>query len=274
MGPLSVVSGTLAAAILGLAVSTALAEPLAADASPLQLAAVEVDGQQAKGARPAAQVSTRADDADEYEADSAQLFDSATLPPVPSNFSVKWAELRRRLASNEKVLARCRLDPRDCPPAAQAFLRIVDMAREYEGRARIGQINRAVNLQIRPMSDEAQYGVPDFWSSPLETFAAGAGDCEDYAIAKYVALRHAGVAREDLRLMIVRDLQHATTHAVTAVRHEGQWLLLDNRTLVLASATEARHYRMLFAMRDDRGNEGPAAAGRLSFEASAPVRSQ
>ena len=44
------------------------------------------------------------------------------------------------------------------------------------------------------MSDLAQWGVIDRWSAPLETFTTGRGDCEDYAIAKYVALTAAGVA--------------------------------------------------------------------------------
>ena len=39
----------------------------------------------------------------------------------------------------------------------------------------------------------AQWGVPDRWSPPLETLATGRGDCEDYAIAKYVALTAAGI---------------------------------------------------------------------------------
>ena len=66
--------------------------------------------------------------------------------------------------------------------------------RARDGRARLGEINRAINLAIRPMSDLAQYGEIDVWSSPLVTFAHGAGDCEDYAIAKFVALRLAGIA--------------------------------------------------------------------------------
>jgi hypothetical protein len=55
------------------------------------------------------------------------------------------------------------------------------------------------------MSDLAQYGEIDVWSSPLVTFANGAGDCEDYAIAKFVALRLAGIAPEDLRIVVMRD---------------------------------------------------------------------
>jgi len=78
-------------------------------------------------------------------------------------------------------------------------------AKAREGRARLGEINRAINLAIRPMSDLAQYGAIDVWSSPLVTFANGAGDCEDYAIAKFAALRHAGISPDDLRIVIMRD---------------------------------------------------------------------
>ena len=47
-------------------------------------------------------------------------------------------------------------------------------------------------MAIRYVSDYAQHGEADRWSAPLATFATGKGDCEDYAIAKYVALREAG----------------------------------------------------------------------------------
>ncbi|MBV8791894.1 MAG: transglutaminase-like cysteine peptidase, partial [Pseudolabrys sp.] len=80
----------------------------------------------------------------------------------------------------------CRAAASGCPAAAAKFIAVVDAGRKLQGRARIGEINRAVNLAIRPASDLAQYGVIELWASPLTTFASGAGDCEDYAIAKYV----------------------------------------------------------------------------------------
>jgi hypothetical protein len=48
------------------------------------------------------------------------------------------------------------------------------------------------------MEDLVQYGEVDVWNSPLVTFNTAAGDCEDYAIAKYVALQMAGISAEDL----------------------------------------------------------------------------
>jgi predicted transglutaminase-like cysteine proteinase len=98
--------------------------------------------------------------------------------------TVKWAQLQTHIRSDQETLAVCRSNENDCPAAARAFLQIIEQGRRREGRARIGEINRTVNLSIKPMTDLAQHGIDDVWSAPLATFAAGVGDCEDYAIAK------------------------------------------------------------------------------------------
>src|SRR5205807_4873713 len=117
----------------------------------------------------------------------------------------KWRGVQHEIRVESELLALCRASPGDCPSApARRFLAMIETAQARQGRARLGEINHAINLSIRPMSDLAQYGVVDPWTSPLATLAAGAGDCEDYAIAKYVALREAGLDNEDLRLLIVR----------------------------------------------------------------------
>jgi predicted transglutaminase-like cysteine proteinase len=109
------------------------------------------------------------------------------------------------------------------------------------------------------VSDWTQYGVQDFWSAPIATLSSGAGDCEDYAIVKYVALLEAGILRDDLRLLIVRDIKRKTDHAVVAVRLGEEWLLLDNRMLVMLNAAQARNYYPLFVL-DHRCVRGFATA--------------
>lgn len=103
-------------------------------------------------------------------------------------------------------------------------------------------------MAIQPTSDMAQWGVPDRWSPPLETFSTGRGDCEDYAIAKYVALIEAGIAANDLKLVIVRNTAAGEDHAVVAVRLDGDWLILDNRWLRLVEDTELRQAIPLFVL--------------------------
>jgi predicted transglutaminase-like cysteine proteinase len=104
--------------------------------------------------------------------------------------------------------------------------------------ARVGLINRAVDLAIAPASDEAQWGVADHWSPPFETLQTHRGDCEDYAIVKYVALLQAGLSHDDVKIVILRNLLPKEDHAVAAARVDGKWLILDNRRLALVRDTE------------------------------------
>src|ERR1700744_1898977 len=161
----------------------------------------------------------------------------------------KWLAVERRLDDERVQLALCDGDRTHCvSPAALKLLAIVDDARGQKGRARLRDINRAINLAIRPMSDLAQYGQIDVWNSPLVTFAHGAGDCEDYAIAKLVALRLAGIADDDLRIVVMRDTISREDHAVAAARLDGHWLMLDNRRMAMIEDNDMRNIRPLFVI--------------------------
>ena len=161
----------------------------------------------------------------------------------------KWLGVERKLDDERVQLAICDGDRDRCvSPAALQFLAIVDNARERGGRARLGQINRAVNLAIRPMSDLAQYGEIDVWSSPLATLYRGAGDCEDYAIAKFVALGLAGISPDDLRIVVMRNTILGEDHAVAAVRLDGHWLMLDNQRMAMVEDSYVRNFRALFVI--------------------------
>jgi predicted transglutaminase-like cysteine proteinase len=163
----------------------------------------------------------------------------------------KWLGLAHKLDDDRVQIALCDGDREHCASdAALRFLAIVDSGRLREGRARLGEINRAINLAIRPSSDLAQYGEIDVWASPLVTFNRGAGDCEDYAIAKFMALRQAGMAADDLRIVIMRDTIAGDDHAVAAARLDGHWLMLDNRRMALVEDINVRTYRPLFVFDD------------------------
>ena len=77
---------------------------------------------------------------------------------------------------------------------------------------------------------------------------AAAGDCEDYAIAKFVALRLAGIAPDDLRIVIMHDTIHGEHHAVAAARLDGRWLMLDNRRMAMVEDSDVRNYRPTFVI--------------------------
>jgi predicted transglutaminase-like cysteine proteinase len=164
----------------------------------------------------------------------------------------KWLNVEREVDDERLVLRMCEGDRASCQsPAALQFLAIVDSGRALQGRARLGEINRAINLKLKPMSDLALYGAEDVWSPPLATLALGAGDCEDYAIAKFVALQEAGVSPDDLRIVILRDDRREEDHAVVAARLDGNWLTLDNRHMAMVEDHDVRRYRPVFLVDRD-----------------------
>lgn len=192
----------------------------------------------------------------------AEPFGLNTEPVASGEVLTKWNGVAADIRAENDILENCRTSPEQCPAAARSFLAIVAQGQAHAGRARIGIINRAINLAIRPMSDLAQWGVLDRWSAPLDTLATGRGDCEDYAIAKYVALTQAGVAAEDVRLVVVHDLAVDENHAVVATRLDGDWIILDNRWLTLVKDSEMPRMVPLFAL-DQTGV-------RLFLRAAAP----
>ena len=140
-------------------------------------------------------------------APSQEPFGLPAFDEAPPDLSAKWADLQSRMLSEEGILAACRSNDSNCSAVGRRLLNIIEMGRQRQGLARLGEINRAVNLSIKPLSDWKQYGMEDFWSAPLAMLSTGAGDCEDYAILKYLVLRAAGIERDDLRLVVVHDLR-------------------------------------------------------------------
>jgi len=201
------------------------------------------------------------------EVTSDEPFGLATVALTKGAVLEKWLNVEREVDDERLVLRMCEENRTSCQsPTALQFLAIVDSGRILEGRARLGNINRAINLQLKPMSDLALYGAEDVWSPPLATLAMGAGDCEDYAIAKFVALQEAGISPDDLRIVILRDDHREEDHAVVAARLDGNWLMLDNRHMAMVEDHDLRRYRPIFLV--DRDGVKFYSDTAPSFEAS------
>ena len=165
----------------------------------------------------------------------------------------KWRKVQHAIETEAPALTRCRTATSRCSRAAARFVAIVEKAARRHGRARLELVNQRINYAIRYVSDRAQWHRADVWSAPFNrhhdgAFQTGKGDCEDYAIAKYVALRDAGTPLRDLRLLVVRDKSVHSYHAVLAARLNGRWLLLDNRWRRLIPDNEAQFFKPLFAL--------------------------
>jgi len=132
------------------------------------------------------------------------------------------------------------------------------------------EINGSCTLTLaRDGPPSATDVIQTAWTSPLSALAAGVGDCKQYAVLKYAVLEDAGFAPDDLRLVVVRVKSLRNNHAVVAVRHAGQWFILDNRTLAVVESRKLLDYYQPLFMQDDRNGRqfvlpsGPKVAGLL-----------
>jgi predicted transglutaminase-like cysteine proteinase len=80
----------------------------------------------------------------------------------------------------------------------------IDSMRPLPDKEKLTKANRFFNAHIRWVQDPQTWGVDDYWATPLELLGRGMGDCEDFAIAKYMTLVVAGVDIDKLRITYVK----------------------------------------------------------------------
>jgi predicted transglutaminase-like cysteine proteinase len=122
------------------------------------------------------------------------------------------------------------------PKAITALDPLIDLLQHsasLDEEARLDPINAWFNRRVVFRNDDTVQGEADHWASPLELLAAGHGDCEDYAIAKYFSLLATGTPVAKLRLVYVRAQvggNDAQAHMVLAyyAQPQAEPLILDN----------------------------------------------
>jgi predicted transglutaminase-like cysteine proteinase len=127
--------------------------------------------------------------------------------------------------------------------AATRLLAWEDMIRKDNStsdREKLEKVNKFFNSRIRFVNDIDLWGVPDYWATPFETLCRNAGDCEDFAIAKFFTLRAIGMAEEKLNIMYVKALQYGIAHMVLAYYNSpgAEPLILDNLIDGIAPASK------------------------------------
>ena len=180
---------------------------------------------------------------------AAGLFDPA-VPELAATIALpRWERARLALARDGRRLDACLADVAACTnPQHAAWRAVVLDLRGAPRRARLEAVNRFVNA--RPYARDAElYGTRDYWAGPWR-FLAGAGDCEDYAIAKYATLARLGVAVGDMRIVVVADRARGLAHAVLAVRSGGRVWLLDNQADGLIDAARDTRYAPYYAVNE------------------------
>lgn len=118
------------------------------------------------------------------------------------------------------------------------------------------------------LSDQANWGVEDYWATPIESLGVNHADCEDYAIAKYFTLKELGVPISKMRITYVRALRWNEPHMVLAYYPEpdSEPYILDNLTDRIDLASDRRDLEPIYSFNDEDlwAAGGVAKAGKSS----------
>jgi predicted transglutaminase-like cysteine proteinase len=124
---------------------------------------------------------------------------------------------------------------------------VADQASGLSERDLLDLVNRKVNGAMRYREDRAIWGAGDYWSTPSEMALKGAGDCEDFAIAKYWLLRSLGVADSQLQMVVLQDTRRRLFHAVLVVHTAAGAYVLDNVSNRLQPDTAYAQYHPIMS---------------------------
>jgi len=171
------------------------------------------------------------------------LFGAAGKAHPPARNFAKWNDVLVRYQQERKLeRADCRRG--DCAMVRwREFLAVI---RHAPPMTQLKAVNDYLN-RIAYVADIENYGAEDFWATPRQFFAKG-GDCEDYAIAKYLSLRALGWPAERLRIVVVNDLDRDLVHAALVVYHGGTGYVLDIEIPEVTDQRKVARYQPIFAI--------------------------
>jgi len=113
-------------------------------------------------------------------------------------------------------------------------------------------VNDFFNQNITFVNDINLWNTPDYWATPSEILTAGAGDCEDYSIAKYFALLELGIDADKLRITYVKTRHQKQAHMILSYfAYPGATpLVLDNLIPEIKFADQRHDLLALFSFND------------------------
>lgn len=186
-------------------------------------------------------------------AQSAQpaAFNSVELVAYHAESSVpQWERVKAALGNDVAKLQSCLDSVGNCDGTAQiAWRDMIHGLKDQDESVKLNLVNRFFN-RWQYTSDEQAYNEREHWASPIE-FMKNSGDCEDYAIAKYVTLKFLGFGDNQMRIMAVIDNNRGGIgHSVLSVSAEGGKMILDNTTDAVYSDNQQNGYTPRFAVNE------------------------
>jgi predicted transglutaminase-like cysteine proteinase len=183
------------------------------------------------------------------------------------------AVARRDFSGLREQLA-VRVDPSRWP-LLDDWLGMIAEAGTLKEEAKLMRVNDFINDKIAFEDDISVWGQSDYWATPLETIGKLRGDCEDFAIIKYVSLRMAGVSGGKLRLVYAKARLDGLAGPVWAAHMvlayypapNAEPLVLDNLNATILPASQRPDLRPVFSFNSDGIFAGVSGQGAVNTAA-------
>jgi len=132
---------------------------------------------------------------------------------------------------------------------AEQWHALMEGAKLNTDQQKLKQVNDFFNQNIKFVNDINLWNTADYWATPTEILAAGAGDCEDYSIAKYFSLLELGIDAEKLRITYVKTKHQKQAHMILSYfAYPGATpLVLDNLIPEIKPANQRNDLLPLFS---------------------------
>lgn len=131
----------------------------------------------------------------------------------------------------------------------EAWSQLLQSELNQPEREQLNVVNRFFNQQLNFQDDMHIWRQTDYWATPVESLIKAAGDCEDYALAKYFSLRHLGIPSEKLRITYVKALNQNQAHMVLTFYSSptADPLVLDNLIGEIRPASQRKDLLPVYA---------------------------
>ncbi len=181
-----------------------------------------------------------------FAASSPDFLKTAHRETVKSTDALpQWDRILSLYWQDQKIYLACAENPDMCPSAAiHQWQRFMTSIQYDSPRRQIEAVNAWFNV-LPYKIDKWVYGKSDHWAS-ISEFFEHSGDCEDFAIMKYLTLRQIGFPKESLWIATAYDVYSGTDHAFLMVDLKGETFVLDNRSEVTQASEHSRRYQPHF----------------------------
>lgn len=200
----------------------------------------------AGAAAMAAMIGANPADATDLSRQAPPLFGVASAANSDLSPFVKWTQVLDAFQSEHVRMYQPCQQGESCK--LQQWAGFIQSLRGHDRWTQIVEVHRRMNSAYY-IEDIDNYGNTDYWATPGQFFDRS-GDCEDYAIAKFMTLRELGFTNEQMRIAVVHDTNLDLVHAVLIVYHQDVAYLLDNQIDQVVRVDSVHHYRPYYSLNE------------------------